>query len=198
MISKRLSVVLIGMASVFLVALLRPLIIGLLRSGGAANLASTNPLIFTIMYFLIGAVIMEGIRYLAKKFLFKDSQSIIEPLVIGGSAGTYQLVSNLAYLKGSGADSSIILYATLIEFASTLMFMALALFIWRGFDKNKGVLALLAAILIHTAVKSTIDYTIIEPNLYYVGAIVLALSTAISLFYIMSNIRNKNQPKHTG
>ena len=136
---------------------------------------SLYPLLIGILIALSAGVFEEGARFLFKQFLIKPAASdFSQPLIFGLGHGIAEafLVLIPALSLVSVPELGLAFFERIL---TIILHVTLTVVVWNGFQKNRRVLYLLIAILIHGLVDSLIPILSPLPNAIFLleGALVV-------------------------
>ena len=136
---------------------------------------SLYPLLIGILIALSAGVFEEGARFLFKQFLIKPAASdFSQPLIFGLGHGIAEafLVLIPALSLVSVSELGLAFFERIL---TIILHVTLTVVVWNGFQKNRRVLYLLIAILIHGLVDSLIPILSPLPNAIFLleGALVV-------------------------
>ncbi|EYD69262.1 hypothetical protein FNF_05930 [Fusobacterium necrophorum subsp. funduliforme B35] len=115
-----------------------------------------NPLLTGIFIAASAGLFEEGLRFLFRKFLLKNSRNIVEAAIFGLGHSLMEILY-LFYVTGfHTALFSINIWGILERILATFLHIELSILLWLGFLKNKKYRILILAMLLHTFVDSII------------------------------------------
>lgn len=144
-----------------------------------------SPLLIGILIAFSAGIFEEGFRFIFKKFLLKPARtSILEPVLFGLGHGLTEAV----ILIGPALFTyplEIMPLGILERFLAIILHIGLSVIVWNGFQSNKRVKYLIAAIFIHGAVNSLIPILGSRQNsiLLIEGALLLVDISMIRYIY---------------
>lgn len=142
-----------------------------------------NPLMVGILIALSAGVFEESFRFLFKQFLIKPKKCIFsQPIIFGLGHGISEalilLVPALSYVPVSQLG-----LATLERVLAIILHVNLTIIVWNGFQKNRRILYLLIAVVIHGFVDSLIPLLSSFSNSVLLIEGALAVIDVFMIFY---------------
>ncbi len=117
---------------------------------------SLNPLMISILIAFSAGVFEEGFRFLFKQFLIKPGKcNFSQPVIFGLGHGIAEALILLVPTLSLVPISQLGL-ATLERVLAIILHVNLTIIVWNGFRRNRRILYLLIAIVIHGFVNSLI------------------------------------------
>jgi len=148
------------------------------------NLAyAMNPLLIGVLIALTAGIFEETFRFLFKNFFMKpDRCEINQPIIFGLGHGIAEVC--VVLLPGLSILSLNQLSLALIERILAVIFHVTAtIVVWNGFQRNKKVLYLLLAILLHGMLDALIPITSSVTTSVYVLQVAVLAADAVMVMY---------------
>ena len=115
-----------------------------------------NPLLIGILIALSAGIFEEGFRFIFKQFLIKPSKcSFRQPIIFGLGHGITEAIILIVPILFYVPISQLGL-ALLERILAIILHVNLTIIVWNGFQKNRRVLYLLIAVILHGFVNSLI------------------------------------------
>jgi uncharacterized membrane protein YhfC len=144
---------------------------------------SLNPLLISILIALSAGVFEESFRFLFKQFLIKrDKYNFSQPVIFGLGHGIAEALILLVPALSLVPISQLGL-AVLERVLAIILHVNLTIIVWNGFLKNRRVLYLFIAIIIHGFVNSLIPLLSAFSNSILLIEGSLALIDLLLVFY---------------
>lgn len=148
------------------------------------------PKITGIIIALSAGIFEEGFRFLFKQFLLKPDKCVFsQPVIFGLGHGIAEALIIL-YPALSMVHISQLGLAFLERFLAIILHVNLTIIVWNGFQKNRKVLYLVLAVIIHGLVDSLI------PLLYPFANYIIMIEGALAVADILLAIYSYNSRKH--
>ena len=149
-----------------------------------------SPLLIGILIAFSAGIFEEGFRFIFKKFLLKPAKtSILEPVLFGLGHGLTEAV----ILIGPALFTypiEILTVGILERFLAIILHIGLSVVVWNGFQLNKRIKYLIAAIFIHGAVNSLIPILGSSENSILLVEGALLLVDISMIIYIFKSKKN--------
>lgn len=142
------------------------------------------PLVVGILIAVSAGVFEEGFRFLFKRFLLRPSRcEFLQPVIFGLGHGLaealYLLLPALAVVPISQLG-----LAFLERIMAIILHISLSVIVWNGFQRNRRIVYLLLAILLHGGVNSLIPILSGRPNWIFLIEGALMLIDAVLIVYV--------------
>lgn len=152
-----------------------------------------NPLLTGIFIAASAGLFEEGLRFLFRKFLLKNSRNIVEAAIFGLGHSLMEILY-LFYVTGfHTALFSISIWGILERILATFLHIELSILLWLGFLKNKKYRILILAMLLHTFVDSIIPVAgYFRRSIWEVEFLFFAIVLWIGILLIKYHKREEN------
>ncbi|MBR8723491.1 hypothetical protein IX325_001826 [Fusobacterium necrophorum subsp. funduliforme] len=152
-----------------------------------------NPLLTGIFIATSAGLFEEGLRFLFRKFLLKNSRNIVEAAIFGLGHSLMEIF-HLFHLVGFRVVfSSISIWGILERILATFLHIELSILLWLGFLKNKKYRILILAMLLHTFVDSIIPVAgYFRRSIWEVEFLFFAIVLWIGILLIKYHKREEN------
>lgn len=148
------------------------------------------PKITGILIALSAGVFEEGFRFLFKQFLLKPDKCVFsQPIIFGLGHGIAEAFIILAPALSRVQISQLGL-AFLERFLAIILHVNLTIIVWNGFQRNKEVLYLVLAVIVHGFVDSLI------PLLYPFANYIIMIEGALAVIDILLVVYSYNSKKY--
>jgi len=142
-----------------------------------------NPLLIGVLIALSAGVFEESFRFLFKQFLIRPSKcSFSQPIIFGLGHGIAEALILLLPALSMVPISQLGL-AAFERILAIILHVNLSIIVWNGFQKNRRLLYLLIAIIIHGLVDSLIPLLSPYPNSVLLIEGSLVLIDVLMIFY---------------
>lgn len=147
-----------------------------------------NPLLTGIIIAISAGVFEEIFRFLFRKYLIKNSFSIVEPILFGLGHSLMEIIYIFKPVIISYGFGVIGPLAIIERIIATIFHIEMSIVIWNGFLRNKKYLFLITAIFLHSLTDSIIPVGIyFRLGVIYIEIIFAVLVILIGIFSIKIN-----------
>lgn len=150
-----------------------------------------NPLLTGILIAIGAGVFEEVFRFLFRKYLIKNSFSIVEPILFGLGHSLMEIIyifKPLIINYGFGVIGPLAIVERII---ATIFHIEMSIVIWDGFLKNKKYLFLITAIFLHSLMDSVIPIGMyLKLSVISIEIIFAVLVILIGIFNIKWSVKN--------
>lgn len=148
-----------------------------------------HPFLIVVALAFSAGIFEEGFRYIFKKYLLRPARSkISEPIIFGLGHGLAEAVILFAPYIGNTPFSDL-RFGLLERVFAIIIHVGLSVVIWNGFQKDKRIIYLILAIVIHGAANLVAPIMIIFITSLLAIEIALAIVALIMIAYVYKSRR---------